>query len=79
MNMLVSTRRDCRHTLSSGGKAVLNNYHIKLHVGNLDCWVKFFTTNMGFELMGVGKSAVLLSNGHIRLKLQEITQKPAKL
>ncbi|MCI0526816.1 MAG: hypothetical protein L0Y56_05090, partial [Nitrospira sp.] len=43
----------------------------RVHSNDLDRWVQFYIVDMGFDLLNVKRSAALLSNGHILLKLQE--------
>lgn len=46
-----------------------NTYYIELHVEDLNHWVKFYTTSMGFRLVKAKGRAALLSDGHTLLEI----------
>ncbi|HWP47404.1 MAG TPA: VOC family protein [Candidatus Limnocylindrales bacterium] len=46
-------------------------HYIKLQVTDLETWIKFYTTDLGFEPLYRDKFTVLLSDGYTILKLWE--------
>jgi catechol-2,3-dioxygenase len=46
-----------------------HEHYLELQVNDLEIWVKFYTTGLGFEPLYRDEFTVLLSNGYTILKL----------